>query len=200
MSAGPLAVPWLKANVPAMLQAWWSGEEGGHALADVLFGAVNPAGRLPHTVYGSEAQVPPQDEYDISQGFTYMYVKGEPLYAFGHGLSYTQFEYADLQASGTPLTVTATIKNAGARAGDEVAQLYLVPPKSDAARPRLMLRGFQRVSLQPGESKQVRFTVPDEKLAFWNTNANRFDVQHGEWGVHVGASSSDLRIQARFTK
>ncbi len=116
MSAGPLTVPWLKANVPAMLQAWWSGEEGGHALADVLFGDVNPAGRLPHTVYASETQVPPQDEYDISQGFTYMYVKGEPLYAFGHGLSYTQFEYADLQASGTPLTVAATIKNTGTRA------------------------------------------------------------------------------------
>jgi beta-glucosidase-like glycosyl hydrolase len=200
MSAGPLTVPWLKTHAPAMLQAWWSGEEGGHALADVLFGDVNPAGRLPHTVYASEAQVPPQDEYDIRQGFTYMYVKGEPLYTFGHGLSYTQFAYADLQASGAPLTVTATIKNTGTRAGDEVAQLYLVPPPSDAARPRLLLRGFHRVRLQPGESKQVRFTVPDEKLTFWNTDANRFDVQHGAWGVHVGASSSDLRLQTRFIK
>ncbi len=200
MSAGPLTVPWLKANVPTMLQAWWSGEEGGHALADVLFGEVNPAGRLPHTVYAGEAQVPPQDEYDISQGFTYMYLKSEPLYAFGHGLSYTRFEYAGLEASGTPLTVTATIKNTGTLAGDEVAQLYLVPPKSDAARPRLMLRGFQRVSLQPGESKQVRFTVPDERLAFWNTETKHFDVQRGAWGVNVGASSSDIRLQARFIK
>jgi beta-glucosidase len=200
MSAGPLTVPWLKADAAAMLQAWWNGEEGGHALADVLFGNVNPAGRLPHTVYASEAQVPPQDEYDISQGFTYMYAKGEPLYAFGHGLSYTQFEYADLQASGAPLTVTATIKNTGTRPGDEVAQLYLVPPQSGAARPRLVLRGFQRVRLQPGESRQVRFTVPDEKLAFWNTDARRFDVPCGAWGVHVGASSADIRLQSRFTK
>ncbi len=200
MSAGPLTVPWLKENAPAMLQAWWGGEEGGHALADVLFGDVNPAGRLPHTVYASESQVPPVSEYDISKGFTYMYMKGEPLYAFGHGLSYTTFEYADLKVSGVPLTGTATIRNTGTRAGEEVAQLYLVPPKSNTARPRLMLRGFQRVSLQPGESKQVRFTVPEEKLAFWNTGAKRFDVQPGEWGVHVGASSSDIRLQTRITR
>ena len=194
MSAGPLTVPWLKEHAPAMLQAWWNGEEGGHALADVIFGDVNPAGRLPHTVYASEAQVPPQDEYDISKGFTYMYVKGEPLYPFGHGLSYTTFEYTDIKASGTPLVVTATVKNTGSRAGDEVAQLYFTPPNSDATRPRLMLRGFQRVTLQPGESKQVTFTVPDEKLAFWNTEAKRFDVARGTWRVQVGASSSDLRL------
>jgi hypothetical protein len=197
MSAGPLTVPWSKEHVPAMLQAWWSGEEGGRAIADVLFGDVNPAGRLPHTVYASEAQVPPQDEYDISKGFTYMYVKGEPLYPFGHGLSYTAFEYADLRTSGPPLTVTATVKNTGSRAGDEVAQLYLAPPGSDAPRPRLMLHGFQRVHLRPGESKQVRFTVPDEKLAFWNTAAKRFEVQHGEWGVQIGASSADIRLQTK---
>jgi len=200
MSAGPLTSPWLKENVPAMLQAWWSGEEGGHALADVLFGNVSPAGRLPHTVYASEAQVPPQDEYDISKGFTYMYLKGGSLYAFGHGLSYSQFEYADLKVSSEPLTVSATIKNTGTRAGDEVVQLYLVPPKSDLPRPRLMLRGFQRISLQPGESKQVRFTVPDERLAFWNTEAKRFDVQHGAWRIELGASSADLRLHTQFTK
>ncbi|MEI8288223.1 MAG: glycoside hydrolase family 3 C-terminal domain-containing protein [Verrucomicrobiota bacterium] len=200
MSAGPLTVPWLKYNAPAMLQAWWSGEEGGHAIADVIFGDVNPAGRLPHTVYASESQVPPLDEYDISQGFTYMYVKGEPLYAFGHGLSYTTFEYSNIGASGNPLTVTANVKNTGTRAGDEVAQLYLVPPQSGTPRPRLMLRGFQRVSLQPDESKQVTFTVPDEKLAFWNSDAKRFDVQHGDWGVQVGASSSDIRLQTKVAK
>ena len=89
-----------KENVPALLQAWWPGEEGGHAIADVLFGNVNPAGRLPHTVYASEAQVPPVSEYDVTKGFTYMYVNGEPLFPFGHGLSYTTFKYGGLEIVG----------------------------------------------------------------------------------------------------
>jgi beta-glucosidase len=87
MNAGPLTVPWIKDNAPAILEAWWNGVEGGNAIADVLFGDVNPAGRLPHTVYASESQVPPQDEYDITKGFTYMYLNGDPLFAFGHGLA-----------------------------------------------------------------------------------------------------------------
>ena len=194
MSAGPLTVPWLKEHVPAMLQAWWGGEEGGHALADVIFGDVNPAGRLPHTVYASESQVPPQDEYDIRKGYTYMYVKGEPLYAFGHGLSYTTFAYSDIKVEGKPLTITATVKNTGTRTGDEVAQLYLVPPFSDQPRPKLMLRGFQRVNLQPGESKTVSFKVPDEKLAFWNAETKRSDVLHGKWGALIGSSSAEIRV------
>ena len=115
-------------------------------------------------------------------------------------MSYTTFEYTDLKVSGSPLSVTATIKNTGTRVGDEVAQLYLVPPKSAVARPRLLLRGFQRVSLQPGESKQISFNVADEKLTFWNTEAKRYDVQHGEWGVLVGSSSSDVRLQAKTEK
>lgn len=200
MSAGPLTVPWLKDHVPAMLQTWWSGEEGGHALADVLFGDVNPAGRLPHTVYASEAQVPPQDEYDISQGFTYMHVRGAPLYPFGHGLSYTSFEYADIEVSPAPLTITAKIRNTGNQAGDEVAQLYLVPPDSTTPRPRLLLRGFQRVTLQPGESKRVSFLVPDERLTFWNTQSGHFEMARGSWGVRLGSSSEDIRLQTLFTK
>lgn len=199
-SAGPLTVPWIAKNVPAVLQAWWPGEQGGNAIADVLFGVVNPAGRLPHTVYASEAQVPPISEYDISKGFTYMHVQGEPLYHFGHGLSFTTFEYSDIKASGTPLTVTATVKNTGNRAGDEVSQLYLTPPKSDTTRPRLMLRGFQRITLPTGESKQVTFTVPDDKLTFWDTEAKRFDVARGEWSVQVGASSSDLRLRTEIRR
>ncbi|NCX98102.1 MAG: family 3 glycosyl hydrolase [Planctomycetia bacterium] len=199
-SAGPLAVPTLAEHVPAMLQSWWSGGDGGTALAEVLFGDANPAGRLPHTVYASDAQVPPQDEYDISKGFTFMYVTAPPLYPFGHGLSFTRFEYAGLEATGSPLTVTATVTNTGGRAGDEVAQLYLVPPRADTPRPRRMLRGFTRVSLAPGESIQVRFTVPDEKLAFWNPDTGAFDVQRGEWGVEVGASSADIRLRARVTR
>src|SRR5208337_2615421 len=113
----------------------------GTAIAQILFGDVNPAGRLPHTVYASEAQVPPQDEYDISKGFTYMYVKGEPLYPFGYGLSYTQFKYSNLRisperlaASGTA-AVSVDVENNGMRAGDEVVQLYTHAVKSSVIRP-----------------------------------------------------------------
>ena len=99
LNAGPLAIPWIKEHAPAILEAWWAGEEGGHAIADVIFGDANPAGRLPYTMYASDDQVPPQDEYDISRGFTYMYLKAEPLFPFGHGLSYTEFRYDNLRLS-----------------------------------------------------------------------------------------------------
>jgi beta-glucosidase len=200
MSAGPLTTPWLKDHIPAILQAWWSGEEGGHAIADVLLGNYNPAGRLPHTVYVNEAQVPSQDEYDISRGFTYMYLKGEPLYSFGHGLSYTTFAYSDLKVTGNPLTISATIKNTGSRAGDEVAQLYLVPPQGQSPHPHLMLRGFQRLHLAPSESQEVHFAVSDDRLSFWNSTAKQFEVAKGTWQLQVGPSSSKALLQNSFER
>jgi len=131
INAGPPAIPWVEEHVPAIVSAWWSGEEQGHALADVIFGDVNPAGRLPYTVYASESQVPPQDEYDISKGFTYMYLRGEPLWPFGHGLSYTRFDYRYLKLDRKTVlpdgrvVVRVTVRNAGSRSGDEVVQLYV---------------------------------------------------------------------------
>ena len=113
MNAGPLTVPWIKDHAPAILEAWWSGVEGGNAIADVLFGDFNPAGRLPHTVYASESQVPPQDEYDVTKGFTYMYLNGEPLFAFGHGLSYTAFKL--LKFAGLPQADSNDRQGHGAR-------------------------------------------------------------------------------------
>jgi beta-glucosidase len=202
MSAGPLTVPWLKENIPAMLQAWWGGEEGGHAIADVLFGDVNPAGRLPHTVYASESQVPPQDEYDVSQGFTYMYLKGEPLFPFGHGLSYSEFTYSNLRVSqekisaADTLTVSVDVANTGPRAGDEVAQLYVRAASSRVKRPAKELRGFQRLELQPGERHTVRFVVPAAKLAFWDDVQHAFAVEPGAYEFQAGASSSDIRATA----
>ena len=202
MSAGPLTVPWLKTNVPALLQAWWPGEEGGHAIADVLFGDVNPAGRLPHTVYASEAQVPPLTEYDISKGFTYMYVKGAPLYPFGHGLSYTSFAYSGLRLSNSKIktdgtvTVSVEITNTGQRAGDEVAQLYVHALASSVVRPVKELRGFQRLTLQPGEKRTVTFTLPAAKLAFWDEKTHAFLVEPGAFELMVGASSADIRAKA----
>ena len=204
MSAGPLTVPWLKENVPALLQAWWPGEEGGHAIADVLLGDVNPAGRLPHTVYASEAQVPPLTEYDISNGFTYMYLNGPPLFAFGHGLSYTAFKYSGLQlapkqmAPDGRLTVSVEVENTGQRAGDEVVQLYIHDVECSVKRPVKELRGFDRISLKPGEKQTVIFTIPGEKLAFFDEKTHAFLVEPGAFDVLVGASSADIRVQDRF--
>jgi len=205
MSAGPLTVPSLKKSVPAMLQAWWPGEEGGHAIADVLFGDYNPAGRLPHTVYASESQVPPLNEYDITKGFTYMYVKGAPLYAFGHGLSYTSFTYSNEKIS-TPqisatgeITVSVDVKNSGDRPGDEVVQLYTKALDSKVIRPEKELRGFQRVTLKPGETQTVNFTVPTEKLAYYDEDQKDFVVAPGRYECLVGASSDDIRVRASLT-
>jgi len=203
MSAGPLTVPALKEKIPALLQAWWPGEEGGHAIADVLFGDVNPAGRLPHTVYASEAQVPPVDEYDITKGFTYMYVNGEPLFPFGHGLSYTTFKYGELKLSADTMkadgkiTVSADITNTGGRAGDEVVQFYVHQEKGAVKLPAKMLRGFQRISLKPGETKTVTFPLPAEKLAYWDEKSHGFVVEPGIFDVLVGASSADIRQSGR---
>ncbi|RYX86764.1 hypothetical protein EON83_00865 [bacterium] len=204
MSAGPLTVPALK-TVPAMLQAWWPGEEGGHAIADVLFGAVNPAGRLPHTVYASETQVPSQNEYDVTKGYTYMYLNGAPLFPFGHGLSYTQFKYSNLkvQARRVPangkITISVDVQNTGARSGDEVVQLYVHQLRSSVKRPAKELRGFDRISLQAGAKKTVTLTLPAEKLAFWDEKTHGFKVEPGAFDVMVGASSADIRATTRIT-
>jgi beta-glucosidase len=201
MSAGPLTVPWLAQHIPAMLQSWWPGEEGGHAIADVLFGDVNPAGRLPHTVYASETQVPPLNEYDITKGFTYMYVNGEPLFPFGHGLSYTTFKYSGLKLSSDKIkadgkvNISVDVTNTGKRAGDEVIQLYVHQVKSSVKRPAKELRGFQRISLTPGEKKTVTLSLPAEKLAFWDEKAHGFVVEPGAFDVMIGASSADIRLK-----
>jgi beta-glucosidase len=203
-SAGPLTVPWVKENIPAVLQAWWGGEEGGTAIANVLFGEVNPAGRLPHTVYASEEQVPPLDQYDIDGGFTYMYLKGEPLYAFGHGLSYTTFEYARLHLPDEPLeaggelAVKVDVKNTGDRAGDEVVQLYVTKLESKLTRPRHQLRGFQRIHLKPGETRTVTFTLPVSKLACYDEAGHAFVVEPGQYEMQVGSSSADIRTRGRI--
>lgn len=129
MSCGPVSVKWASGNLPAMLAAWYPGEEAGTALAKVLFGEYNPAGRLPYTVYDSVDQIPPQDEYDITKGITYMYFTGHPQFAFGHGLSYTAFRYTGLKITPAQIsadgkvTVSLEVQNVGTRAGDEAADL-----------------------------------------------------------------------------
>jgi beta-glucosidase len=204
INAGPLTVLWIKEHVPAILAAWHSGEEQGHAVADVIFGDVNPAGRLPYTVYASEAQVPPLDEYDVSKGFTYMYLRGEPLFAFGHGLSYTQFKYTNLKFSSEQvapngiITVSVDVENTGGRDGDEVVQLYTHAVKPSVIRPSKELRGFDRISLKAGERKTVSFSLPAANLAFYDETKHAFSVEPGEYEILIGASSADIRGSMRL--
>jgi beta-glucosidase len=204
LNAGPLVVPWIKEHVPAIVEAWWNGVEGGDAIADVIFGNSNPAGRLPLTVYASECQVPPQDQYDVTKGFTYMYLKGKPLFAFGHGLSYTTFRYSKLMLSDQriapdgQITATISVTNTGKREGDEVVQLYVHEVKRSVPRPAKELRGFRRIHLNPGETQKVEFTVPAEKLAFYDENQHAFRVKPGPFQIMIGASSEDIRARAGF--
>jgi beta-glucosidase len=203
-NAGPLTVSSIQAQAPAVLAAWWSGEAQGLAVADVLLGAVNPAGRLPYTVYASEAQVPSRDIYDISQGFTYMYLKGKPLWAFGHGLSYTHFQYQNLTlpsanpALGQTQTLTVEVKNTGNRDGEEVVQAY-VSGHGPVVRPHRQLVAFQRVALKAGESKVVTLTYKPDTFATWNESKHGFTLFPGEEKVEVGASSEDIRLTGSLT-
>jgi beta-glucosidase len=200
-----LAVDSAKAKLPAILMAWYPGQRGGNAVADVLFGAVNPSGRLPVTFYKVDEKLPDFEDYSMKNR-TYRYFTGEPLFPFGHGLSYTKFAYSGLKldrtsvaADGT-ISATVTVRNAGKRAGDEVVQLYLQPV--DPQRPRALkeLRGMERVSLEPGESRQVRFTVqPARDLAIYDEVKKAYAVDGGKFELQIGASSADIRAKAPFT-
>ncbi|HSD18035.1 MAG TPA: glycoside hydrolase family 3 C-terminal domain-containing protein [Thermomonas sp.] len=199
-----LAVDWAQAELPAIVLAWYPGQRGGNAVADVLFGDYNPAGRLPVTFYKATEKLPAFDDYTM-QGRTYRYFAGEPLYAFGHGLSYTRFGYSGLRLdraradAAQPVRVTVTLTNEGARAGDEVVQLYLRPPASGQGRVLKALRGFQRVALRPGESREVVFTVvPERDLRRYDEQAGGYAVERGAYEVQVGASSADIRATARL--
>ena len=206
MSAGPLTVPWLAHHARAMMQAWWLGEEGGDAIADVVFGRTNPGGRLPYTIYASEAQVPPQDEYDISKGFTYMYVHGPVLYPFGFGLSYSKFKYSHLRVSPETIsgntdhliTATVEVKNISNLPGDDVVELYTREIQPRVVRARHELRGFQRVTLQPGETRTVTLSVPIDKLAFYDETRHAFVVEPGQYEIQIGQSSDDIRARERI--
>jgi beta-glucosidase len=206
MSGSALSVNWASAHVPAILQAWYPGEEGGDAVADVLLGTYNPAGRLPVTFYRSAAQLPPFTDYAM-QRRTYRYFTGQPLYPFGFGLSYTRFAYGQLHLARTPegsLKVTAQVTNVGPRAGEEVAELYLRPAPGQTQRriapdqpmPRLELAGFRRVPLLSHQRSTVTFTVAPEDLRLFNARGER-TLQPGRWQVFVSGRQPDLRHASR---
>jgi beta-glucosidase len=197
----PYAINWTQAHVPAILHMTNNSEEEGSALADVLFGDYNPAGRLVQTWPRSEEQLPPMMDYDIRHGRTYMYFKGEPLYPFGHGLSYTTFEYSNLRApvlmsADGRLTVSVDVKNTGERAGEEVVQMYVRHLGSGVARPLKELKGFARVALKPGESKTVRLPLKSEQLTYWDAAQRRFVAEADTVRVMVGGSSADIRLSS----
>jgi beta-glucosidase len=202
VNAGPLAVTWAQAHIPAILEAWFPGEDGGTAIARVLFGDYNPGGHLPYTVYANLNGVPPTNDYDVSDGYTYLYFKGSPLYPFGHGLSYTTFAYKNLKLSQATISpaskveISFDIENTGSLAGADVAQLYTHPVKSVAVQPIQSLRAFERVELQPGETKHVTFTLPASELAWYHTAEKRFAVEPGTFNLMIGSSSQDVRLRA----
>ena len=199
-----LAVRWAQERLPAIVLGWYPGQQGGTAVADVLFGDHNPAGRLPVTFYASASQLPPFADYAM-EGRTYRYFRGQPLYPFGHGLSYTRFEYSGLQLSrsrlgrGEPLDVSLDVRNVGGRDGDEVVQLYARDVESSRPVALRQLRGFERLSLKAGEQKRVRFTlVPERDLAAYDEATKVLAVRPGEYEVELGASSRDLRLRGRL--
>jgi beta-glucosidase len=191
-------------RVGAVLQAWYPGVEGGTAIAEVLAGDVNPSGRLPITVPMAEGQLPlVYNHTPTGRGDDYVDLTGQPLFPFGHGLSYTRFEYSALRIDagdvlgGVPATVGCRITNAGARAGDEVVQLYLRDLMASVARPVMQLAGFRRIRLAPGESADVSFTVPRERLQLLNERG-QWVVEPGIFRVLIGASSKDIRLRGEL--
>ncbi len=192
--------PWID-RVGAVVNAWYPGETGGTAVGEVLFGDVNPAGRLPFTVPQSEGQLPlPYLHLPTGRGDDYADLSGQPLFPFGHGLSYTTFEYSALQIvplGAARFDVRATIRNSGGRAGDEVVQLYLRDELASVAQPVIALKGFQRIHLAAGESRAVRFLLDSTQLALTDTLGRRI-VEPGSFRVMVGASSKDLRLRGVF--
>ena len=184
----------------AILQAWYPGEQGGHAIADVLFGDYNPGGKLAVTFYKDDSQLPPFDEYRMT-GRTYRYFKGEPLYPFGYGLSYTTFELTKpkVRKNADGATATVMVKNTGKCAGTEIVQVYIRRP-ADSEGPLKTLRGYQRVTLQPGESRQVTIDLPRERFENWDNETNTMRVVPGLYEVMVGTSSADKDLTTKKIK
>ena len=205
MNGRPLTINWLAENSPAVLETWFAGTQAGHAIADVLFGDVNPGGKLPVTFPRAVGQLPlyynqkrtgrpPTDQKYTSK---YLDVPVTPLFPFGHGLSYTQFKLSDLQlsaprvAAGASVGVSVMLANTGRRAGDEVVQLYVRDVAASVTRPVKELKGFERVSLRPGERRRVSFTLAPEHLGFYGRDM-RFVVEPGAFKIMVGTNSVEL--------
>ncbi|MBO9707932.1 MAG: glycoside hydrolase family 3 C-terminal domain-containing protein [Caulobacter sp.] len=200
MNGSPVNLSWAKDNASAIVEAWYPGQSGGLAIANVLSGKTNPSGRLPLTFYRSIDDLPPFGDYAMA-GRTYRYFTGKPVYPFGFGLSYTRYDYAPVSVEPLPggagqgVRVTTTVRNVGERPGEEVAQLYLNFPDTPGA-PRVALRGFQRVALKPGEARKVTFTLSSRDLSSVTPEGDR-RVAVGAYRVSVGSGQPDTGVPSQ---
>lgn len=203
IAGSSLTVNWMQDHIPAIVDAWYPGEQGGTAIADVLFGDFNPSGKLPLTFYESMDDLLPFNDYEIAKGRTYMYLNKKPLYPFGHGLSYTTFEYSNIQINspqvkpGENCVVSVDIKNRGKCSGAEVVQLYLQDVEASVTVPLKQLKRFERIELKAGEQKTLEFVLTREDMSLWN-HKNEFVVEPGSFNLMIGSSSDDIRQRASF--
>jgi beta-glucosidase len=205
INGGPIALSGTEKVATAIVEAWYTGQATGTAIADVLFGEVNPGGKLPETFYASTDQLPPFADYDlINHGRTYMYFDQPVLYPFGYGLSYTTFEYSDLKLNSNKIDqngeikIQCSVKNTGQYKGDEVVQVYIRDIEASVKVPIRQLKRFQRITLNPNEEKTVSFTLPVSELSFYDIESNEFIVEPGEFEVQIGSSSADIRLKDKF--
>jgi beta-glucosidase len=194
MTGSAVAIPWEAENIPAIVNAWYGGQAAGAAVADILFGDYNPAGRLPVTFYKSDADLPPFTDYTMDNR-TYRYFKGKPLFGFGYGLSFTTFKYDALNipakiSKGKVVEVIAKVSNTGKMNGDEVVQLYITNQDQTIKAPIKSLKGFTRISLNAGESKEVKFSLNPEDLSYINANGESVQFT-GKVLISVGGSQPD---------
>ena len=204
-SNAPVAINWEQDNLPAIVGGLFLGEQQGNALVDVLFGEYNPGGKVSTTWYRQVEDLPDFHDYNIRLGRTYMYFRGKPLYPFGHGLSYTTFEYKNLRLSsktllrGSKIAVSFDVTNSGRRDGDEIVQLYVRCPGAVVERPLMQLVNFERVHLKVGETKTVSLTLAHDHqaLQYWDEKSAQFAVEPGPLEIMVGASSADIRLRGK---
>jgi len=201
VSQFPTALKWEQDNIPAILRITHCSQMQGTALAEVLFGDYSPSGHLTVTWPESDAQLPPMMDYNIRHGRTYMYFQGKPLYAFGHGLSYTTFQYTNLRPSatrltpGAPLTIEVTLTNTGPRKSDEVAQFYIQHLNSSVERAQKELKDFKRVTLEPGASAKVTFELSAEDVAYWDTATQNWKIEKDKIKLMAGGASDRIELQ-----
>jgi len=202
VAGSSLAINWIDKNIQGIINAWYPGEQGGRAVAEVLFGDYNPAGRLPLTYYKSIEDLPPFDDYDITKGRTYQYFKEDVLYPFGYGLSYTQFNYTNLvmneDIQGGVIDFSFDLENIGNYDGEEVAQLYIKFPDSVKEKPIKQLKGFNKVFLKRNQKKTIHLTLKLKDVRLWDVDAAKFITPNGKYEIFIGPSSDKVELKAGF--